>query len=161
MECGQQRSKVKTLLLQRCSLRWFHVTDSQNTRDQITRGRRLKRAWSNCVLCIPHILGGSQNECWLHICDACVITTWRLGLRAPLVAHNCRIDHIVFAFDHSMLFLQGGQICWFDFTQMLPSWFYSGTATFGDLGTVELSRHNNSLIGRPIPGMCWDVYTTK
>lgn len=50
--------------------------------------------------------------------------------------------------------LQGGQVCWFDFTPMLPLWFNSGTANFGLLGTVELSRHNNSLIGRPIPGMC-------
>ena len=25
---------------------------------------------------------------WLHICDACVIATWKLGLRTPLVAHN-------------------------------------------------------------------------
>ena len=27
-------------------------------------------------------------ECWLHAYDACMITTWRLGSRAPLVAHN-------------------------------------------------------------------------
>ena len=33
------------------------------------------RAWSKCVLCI---LGGSPNECWLHTCDACVITTWHM-----------------------------------------------------------------------------------
>ena len=38
------RSKVKTLLLQRCALRKFHVTDDQNTRDQITIDRRAKRA---------------------------------------------------------------------------------------------------------------------
>ena len=31
-------------------------------------------------------LGTRKNECWLHTCDACLITTWRLGLRAPLVA---------------------------------------------------------------------------
>ena len=49
----RQRSKVKTLLLQRSALRRrLHETDSQNTRDQITRGRRSKHAWSNCVLCI-------------------------------------------------------------------------------------------------------------
>ena len=41
---------------------------------------------SKCVLCIPNILSGSPSECWLHTCDACVITTWRLELRAPLVA---------------------------------------------------------------------------
>ena len=87
-ECGRQRSKVKTRLLQRCALRKFHVTDGQNTRDQITSDRRSKRAWSNCVMCIPFILGGSPNECWLHTSDPCVITTWTLGLRAPLVACN-------------------------------------------------------------------------
>ena len=62
-----------------CALRKFHVTDGQNTRDQITRDRRSKRGRSNCVLCIPFILSGSPNECWLHTCDACVIRTWRLG----------------------------------------------------------------------------------
>ena len=36
MKCGRQRSRVKTLLLHRCALRKFHVTNSQNTRDQIT-----------------------------------------------------------------------------------------------------------------------------
>ena len=39
-------------------------------------------------MCILFILSGSPNECWLHTCDACVITTWRLGLWAPLVARN-------------------------------------------------------------------------
>ena len=66
----------------------FHVTNGQNTRDQITSDRRSKRAWSNCVMCIPFILSGSPNECWLHTSDPCVITTWRLGLWAPLVACN-------------------------------------------------------------------------
>ena len=47
-----------------------------------------KRAWSNCVLCIPLILRGSPDKCWLLTCDACVITTWRLGLQAPLVARS-------------------------------------------------------------------------
>ena len=74
-----------------CALRTFHVTDSQSTRDQITSDRRFKCAWSNCVLCIPSILSGSPNECWLHTRDACVITTWRLGLRAPLVARNDKL----------------------------------------------------------------------
>ena len=49
---------------------------------------RPKRAWPNCVLCIPFIFSGSSNDCWLHMCDACVITTWRLGLRAPFVARS-------------------------------------------------------------------------
>ena len=33
-------------------------------------------------------LVGSPNECWLHLCDACLITTWTLGLRAPLFARK-------------------------------------------------------------------------
>ena len=57
----------------------------KNTRDQITSIRRSKRARPNCVICISFILSGIPNECWLHKCDACVITPWRLGLRAPLV----------------------------------------------------------------------------
>ena len=89
----RQWLKVKTLLFQRCALRKFHVTDGQkavwsNSRDQITSNRRSKRVWSSCVLCIPHILTGSPNGCWLHTCNACIITTWKLGLRAPLVAHK-------------------------------------------------------------------------
>ena len=60
--------------------------DGQNRHDQITSDWSFKSAWSNCVLCIPFIFSGSPNKCWLHTCDACVIiTTWRLGLRAPLV----------------------------------------------------------------------------
>ena len=36
--------EVKTLSFQRCALRKFYVTDSQNTPNQITRGRWSKRA---------------------------------------------------------------------------------------------------------------------
>ena len=85
---GRQRSKVKTLLLWHCVFRTFHVTDGQTTRDQIMTDRRSKLAWPKWVLCIPYILSGSPNEFWLHTCDACVITTWRLGLLAPLVARK-------------------------------------------------------------------------
>ena len=66
----------------------FHVTDGQNMLNQITSGRRSKSAWSKYILCIPYILSGSPNECWLHPCDTCVITTWRLQLRAPLATRN-------------------------------------------------------------------------
>ena len=76
------------LLFQHCALRKFNVTDDQNTRDQIARGRRSKRACSICILCISFILSGSPNKRWLHTCDACVITSWRLGLRVPLVARK-------------------------------------------------------------------------
>ena len=85
---GDNDGRSKRFLLQRCAFSKFHLTDAQNTRDQITSERRSKCAWSKCVLCIPFILSGSPNECGLHTCDACVITTWRLGLRAPLVARN-------------------------------------------------------------------------
>ena len=53
----------------------------------------LKQAWSNCPLCIPFILSGSPKECWLHTCDACIIS-WRLGLRAPLVTHKNIMEKI-------------------------------------------------------------------
>ena len=89
-ECGRQRSKAKTRLLRRCAFRKFQVTDSQNTRDHITSDRRSRRAWSNCVLRIPFILSESPKERWLHACNACAITTWRLGLRAPFLARNKR-----------------------------------------------------------------------
>ena len=42
---------------------------------------KLRFAHSIHIFLIP-------NECWLHTCDACVITTGRLGLRFPLVAVN-------------------------------------------------------------------------
>ena len=39
-----------------------------------------------------HSLSRSPSEFWLHTCDACVITTWRLALWAPLVARNNNIN---------------------------------------------------------------------
>ena len=44
---GDNDRKVKTLLLHQFTLRKFHVTDSQNMRDQITSNRRSTRAF--CV----------------------------------------------------------------------------------------------------------------
>ena len=76
------------LLYDHCALHKFHMTDSQNTRGQITSDRRSTCASSNCVLYIPVILSEISNECWLHASDACVLTTWRLGLRAPLLTRN-------------------------------------------------------------------------
>ena len=49
-------------------------------------------AWSNYVLCIPFILSGGLNESLLHTHDACIITIWRLGLRAPLVTRHQKGD---------------------------------------------------------------------
>ena len=82
---NDQRSKRFCSIAVLCVSFMWH---GQNTRHQITRGRRAKRALSNCVVYIKFILSGSPNECWLYTCDACVITTWRLGLRPPLVARN-------------------------------------------------------------------------
>ena len=59
------------------------MTDDQNTCDEITSDRRSKHE-KKCFLRIPFVLSGIPNECWLHTCDACVIRTWRLGLRVPL-----------------------------------------------------------------------------
>ena len=55
----------------------------RNVRDQI-------------AFIVPFILSGSPNECWLHTCDARVIKTWRLGLRAPFVARNNCLEENVF-----------------------------------------------------------------
>ena len=49
----------------RYALHKFHVKDIHNKRDTVIRlriARRSKRAWSNCVLCIPFILSGSPNK---------------------------------------------------------------------------------------------------
>ena len=66
------------------ALRKFLVI-GQNARDQISSKRRSKRARSDCTLCSPFIRSGSPNECWLPTCRACIIATWRLALRPPLV----------------------------------------------------------------------------
>ena len=91
MECARQRSKVKRFCFNTVSAlcqvscdRWHHGqtgrgviklwgVESQNMHDQ------------TAFNCIPFILSGSPNKCWLH---TCIITTWRLGFQAPLVARN-------------------------------------------------------------------------
>ena len=37
----------------------------------------------------------SLNECWLHTCDACVITTWRLGLPRLLLSPQLQYKTLV------------------------------------------------------------------
>ena len=71
----------RRFLLQHCPLHKFHMTDGQNMHDQITSDQRSKCVRPKCVMCIPFILSGSPHEYWLHICDTCIIKTWRLGLR--------------------------------------------------------------------------------
>ena len=69
-----QRSKC-------CALCRFHMTDSQNAYYQITNDRRLKCAWSNCVLHIPFILSGSPMYAgYIHATHAW-LKTGRLGLQ--------------------------------------------------------------------------------
>ena len=41
---GDNDGRSKRFLLQRCAFRKFHVTDAQNTREQITSERRSKCA---------------------------------------------------------------------------------------------------------------------
>lgn len=62
MECRRWRLEVQTLLLPLCALCKFHLTDCQNTREKITRGRRSKRVWSNCTLRIPFIQRMCNNN---------------------------------------------------------------------------------------------------
>ena len=58
---------------------WERSIEGPNVRDRMT-----------CVLCSPLTLSGIPNECWLHTCHVCVIAPWRLGVWAPIFAHNDR-----------------------------------------------------------------------
>ena len=55
------------------------------------RGKRLKRACSNCVLHILFVLSGGPNKCWLQTCDACIITNKRFCglLLSPATKNIC------------------------------------------------------------------------
>ena len=79
---GQKSKRFSSNTVLCLGFKWQMV----KTRMIRLRGVEGRNVWSKCVLCLPFILSGSPNECWLNTCDACVITTWRLGLWAPLVA---------------------------------------------------------------------------
>ena len=67
---NNRRSKrfcSSTVLSQVSCDRW-----SKHTRSSDRRSEHLS---SKCVLCIPYILSGSPNKCWIHTCDAWVVTT--------------------------------------------------------------------------------------
>ena len=78
-----------TVLLSECHL-WskYMVSDYD--------GRRSKRAWPNCVLCIPFMFSGIPNECWLHTWDTCnnnleiriMGSSWRMHNLVIHVAQN-------------------------------------------------------------------------
>ena len=80
MEYRRQGSNFKTLLRQHDALHEFHVTNGQNTRDEITRteGPNAGDQIAFCTL-TPFIFRGSPNKFWLQTCHACVIATSRLG----------------------------------------------------------------------------------
>ena len=94
-DCGWQWLNVKTLSLWSgavlCVVVKIYV---------ITSDIRSKRMCSKCILCIPYIFCGSPNE-WLHTYNACVITTWRLELQAPLVA----CDYPLYKYKHVNIYL--------------------------------------------------------
>ena len=63
-ECRPDRSKIKTLLLQRFTLCKFHVVEGQSAPDQVTTDKRFQRSSSDCILCISFTLSlRSLNEC--------------------------------------------------------------------------------------------------
>ena len=74
MQCWRDLSQIKTHQVIR-----ERSIEGPNVRDRVT-----------CVLCSPLTLSGSPNECWLHTCHVCVIAPWRLGVWAPIFAHNDR-----------------------------------------------------------------------
>ena len=79
------RSRQTPSLLH-CAFRRFHVIEGKNPRDQITSDRRCKHSWSDCILMhsIHSLVKGQKNVGYIRgqTCCACLITTWRLGLRA-------------------------------------------------------------------------------
>ena len=58
---------VKTPLPQRRAFQKFQVIKGQNVHDQIVNDTRSKV--HDYTLCIPLILSGSPDKCWLHICS--------------------------------------------------------------------------------------------
>ena len=52
----------------------LQVIEGLNAADQLRSLHSIRSVWK-----------------WLHICDACVIATWTLGLRTPLVFRNSQL----------------------------------------------------------------------
>ena len=70
----------------------FYFVFEDNFPSTSPRGLIFGGATSQRVFCVTDLGGlyleGLNAGCWPHTCDACVTTTWRLGLKAPLVARN-------------------------------------------------------------------------
>ena len=64
----------------------------RSTRVQITSDRRSKRAWSNCIMCIPFILNGSPTECWLN---TYIQRMRNNNLEITIAGSSCRSQKIV------------------------------------------------------------------
>ena len=58
------------------------IVEGLHTRYQITSDGGSKRDSLDCVLCIPFILSGCLNECWLRACHAISQKITRLQLRS-------------------------------------------------------------------------------
>ena len=86
-ECGRQRSQVKTLLLHDpaapllCLSFTWQIVKTRVIRLRVIEGPNARDQSAFCAYTCP-------NECGPHTYDACIITTWRLGGRAPLVARK-------------------------------------------------------------------------
>ena len=59
----------------------MQIVEGPHTRHQITSDGESKRDSLDCVLCIPFILSGCLNECWLRTCHAISQKITRLQLR--------------------------------------------------------------------------------
>ena len=64
------------------------MIDGQSMCDQISSDQGANVSDQIAFCAFHSFLVGSPNERWLHTCDACVLTTWRLEMWAPLFAHN-------------------------------------------------------------------------
>ena len=88
--------------------------------------RRSKLTWSKCVLCIPYIHSGSPNKCWLHTCDTCIITTYKIhNVFQKLLPRMCTL-HLCRDIDGPITWLKIKRFCncrFISFFSQLPQLF--------------------------------------
>ena len=75
-------------------MRKLNVMEDQNVRDQTQVTAVLNAHGQIAFYVLRSFFDEIQNtnESWLHTCRARVITTWRLGLQAPLVSRNKGVE---------------------------------------------------------------------